>query len=89
MGATIDPPAYPGAEIEEGGAEIVMATILEFYLFSTHFCFDLFLTTISSPPPNSGVYPPTHLTETSSRQTYHKFAVLTFYQMADCGRMAV
>ena len=43
-GAPTRPP--PGAEIWEGGAEIVMATIFELYLFST---------TISRPPiPNSG-----------------------------------
>ena len=48
--AAINPPANPGAEIGERGAEIVMATSICLYLFST---------TISGHPlPNSGVYPP-------------------------------
>ena len=39
-GAPTRPP--PGAEIGEGGAEIVMATIFNFYLFSTEIDISLF-----------------------------------------------
>ena len=77
MGATINPPAYPGAEIEEGGAEIVMATIFGFYLFST---------TIIGPHSQLG-YEPTRPPELKqlAGKTYHRFAMLTFSDLAVCG----
>ena len=48
----INPPANPGAEIGERGAEIVMATSICLYLFSTTISGHPFPTRVSTHPPS-------------------------------------
>ena len=80
MRRPVNPPNHPGDEMGKGNRNC----------YRHNFIFDLFCTTISRFPFPTRVltHPPTW-TETNSRQTYHEFAFITFWDLALRGRVGL